>query len=113
MDNKLLPEKPKKEFIKKEKDLFVAVKAKLDEYITFLSGEIKTGLKEGTLVGFLGDTHIYENHIEGLKEQLTRKPYPLPKLITENWKSIFDWKYEDSKVENYEHHKRIKFDVAV
>ncbi len=73
----------------------------------------ETGLKEGRLVGFLADTHIYINHIDGLKEQLKRKPFNLPKIKTENFSSIFEWKYEDSKVENYEHHPRIKFEVAV
>ena len=73
----------------------------------------ETGLKEGRLVGFLADTHIYVNHIDGLKEQLKRKPFNLPKIKTENFSSIFEWKYEDSKVENYEHHPRIKFEVAV
>lgn len=73
----------------------------------------ETGLKEGRLVGFLGDTHIYINHVDGLKEQLTRKPKKLPKISTKNFTSIFDWKYTDSEVENYEHHPKIKFDIAV
>lgn len=73
----------------------------------------ETGFKEGKLVGFLGDTHIYVNHVEGLKEQLSRQPMKLPIIKTENFTSIFDWEYEDSKVENYEHHPRIKFDIAV
>jgi thymidylate synthase len=73
----------------------------------------ETGLKEGRLVGFLGDTHIYINHVDGLKEQLKRKPFPLPKIKTENFKSIFDWEYTDSKVENYQSHPRIKFEIAV
>ncbi len=73
----------------------------------------ETGSKEGKLVGFLGDTHIYLNHVDGLKEQLKRKPYPLPKIKTENFTSIFDWKYTDSEVINYKHHPRIKFEIAV
>jgi len=73
----------------------------------------ESNLKEGKLVGFLADTHIYVNHIEGLKEQLKRKPYPLPKIKTDNFKSIFDWAYEDTKVENYQHHPSIKFEIAV
>lgn len=73
----------------------------------------ETGYKEGRLVGFLADVHIYKNHIEGLTEQLKREPYPLPRLETENFKSIFDWKYTDSKVTGYKHHPRIKFEVAV
>ena len=73
----------------------------------------ETGLKEGRLVGFLGDTHIYKNHVDGLKEQLTRKPKKLPAIKTNNFTSIFDWHYTDSEVENYEHNPRIKFEIAV
>ncbi len=73
----------------------------------------ETGLKEGRLVGFLADTHIYVNHIEGMKEQLSREPKKLPTIKTKNFNSIFDWKYEDSIIEDYEHHPRIKFEVAV
>ena len=75
----------------------------------------ETGFKEGKLVGFLADVHLFENHIEGAKEQLSRDPdkYPLCQIQTENWKSIFDWKYEDTKVINYESYDRIKFDIAI
>ncbi len=73
----------------------------------------ETGLKEGKLVGFLADTHIYVNHVDGMKEQLAREMYKLPSIVTENFKNIFEWKYEDTKVENYERHPRIKFKVAV
>ncbi|HEU0085613.1 MAG TPA: thymidylate synthase [Candidatus Paceibacterota bacterium] len=75
----------------------------------------ETGLAEGKLVGFLGDVHVYENHIEGAKEQLSRDPnkYPLPKIETENWKSIFDWHFEDTKVLNYESYPRIPLPIAV
>ncbi len=73
----------------------------------------ETGLKQGKLVGFLGDTHIYTNHVDGLKEQLSREPFKLPLMKTNNFASIFDWKYTDSEVENYEHHPRIKFEIAV
>lgn len=73
----------------------------------------ETGFKEGKLVGFLGDTHIYLNHVEGLKEQIKRAPFRLPSVKTENFKSIFDWKFEDTKAENYESHPAIKFEIAV
>ncbi|MBR9690956.1 thymidylate synthase [Candidatus Woesearchaeota archaeon] len=73
----------------------------------------EAGLKEGRLVGFLGHTHIYIPHLKGIKEQLKRKPYSLPTLKTENFKTIFDWVYTDSKVDGYKHHPRIKFEVAV
>lgn len=75
----------------------------------------EAGLEEGRLIGFLADTHIYVNHLEGTKEQLSRDPnkYPLPKLITEPFTSIFDWKYEDSRLEGYESYPRIEFPIAV
>lgn len=75
----------------------------------------EAGLKEGKLVGFLADVHIYENHVEGAKEQLERDPekFPLPKIETENWKSIFDWKFEDSKILDYRSYEKIHFEIAV
>jgi thymidylate synthase len=73
----------------------------------------ESGLEEGKLVGFLGDVHIYENHLEGAKEQLSRKTLALPKVETENFTSIFDWQYTDSKILNYESQATIKFDIAV
>lgn len=75
----------------------------------------ESGLREGKLVGFLADTHIYINHIDGAKEQLSRDPdtYPLPTLQTENFTSIFDWKAEDTKIFNYQSYPAIKFDIAV
>lgn len=73
----------------------------------------EAGLKEGKLIGFLGDTHVYENHIEGLKEQLKREPFSLPKIETKNFKSIFEWKYSDSEIVDYKKHPPIKFEIAV
>ncbi len=75
----------------------------------------ESGFQEGKLIGFLGDVHIYKNHIKGAEEQLGRDPgrYELPKIETSNFTSIFTWKYKDSDVENYESYPRIKFDIAV
>lgn len=75
----------------------------------------ETGYEEGRLVGFLGDTHIYSNHIEGAKEQLSRNPddFPLPTIETENFSSIFDWSATDTTVKNYQSHPRIRFEIAV
>lgn len=75
----------------------------------------ETGLKEGKLVGFLADVHIYENHLDGAKEQLTRDPnkYPLPTIETENWNSIFDWHAENTKLLNYQSYDKIPFEIAV
>lgn len=75
----------------------------------------EAGLEEGRLVGFLGDTHIYLNHIEGAKEQLTRNPttYSLPQIETNNFTNIFEWKAEDTKLIGYESYSKIKFEIAV
>lgn len=73
----------------------------------------EAGLQEGKLIGFLGDTHIYKNHVAGLQEQLLREPKALPTIQTKDFSSIFDWEYTDSKILEYEHHPRIKFDIAV
>jgi len=75
----------------------------------------ETGFKEGKLVGFLADVHIFENHVEGAKEQLSRDPnkYSLSKIETENWKSIFDWKNTDTKVLDYQSYDRIAFEIAI
>jgi thymidylate synthase len=72
-------------------------------------------LKEGKLVGFLADVHIYSNHIDGAKEQLGRDPnmYPLPQIQTENFTSIFNWKAEDTQLLNYTSFPRIPFEIAV
>ncbi len=75
----------------------------------------ETGLKEGKLVGFLADVHIYVNHVEGAREQLTRDPsrYPLPRIETTPFTSIFNWKHEDTKVSGYESYPKITFSIAV
>jgi thymidylate synthase len=73
----------------------------------------ESGFKEGKLIGFLGDVHIYKDHLEGAKEQLKREPFSLPTIQTENFSSIFDWEYTNSKLENYQSHPKIEFSIAV
>ncbi len=69
-------------------------------------------LTPGIFTHTMGDAHIYTNHVEGLKEQLTRKPMPLPQLRI-NKKPFWDLQFEDFEVIGYEHHPFIKFKVAV
>jgi len=74
---------------------------------------MESGFKPGKLIGFLGDTHIYKNHIHGIKDQLERLPKDLPNIKTPNFTSIFDWEYTDTVLHGYQHHPKIKFDIAV
>jgi len=55
----------------------------------------ESNMISGILMGTLGDVHVYENHIEGAKEQISREPKPLAKLELLNFTSIWDWKYTD------------------
>ena len=75
----------------------------------------EAGLREGVLTGFLADVHIYHNHLDGAREQLARDPdkYPLPKIITEKFSSIFEWSAGDSVITGYESYPRIELPIAV
>jgi thymidylate synthase len=70
------------------------------------------GLTPGVLVHTLGDAHIYLNHVEGLKLQLTREPFPLPRLEIAN-KPLAEVGFEDIKLVGYQHHPFIKLEVSV
>ena len=97
-------------------DVMLGLPFNIASYATLLHLFAKeTKIEAGRLVGFLGDVHIYANHLAGAKEQLTRDPnkYPLPKLITEQFTSIWNWQYTDSKVVGYESYPRISFEIAV
>jgi thymidylate synthase len=73
-----------------------------------------TGLEVGEFVHTFGDLHIYEPHIQGVKEQLTREPLPLPKLwLNPEIKNINDFKPEDIKLIDYVSHGTIPFSVAI
>jgi thymidylate synthase len=73
----------------------------------------ESGLQEGKLIGFLADVHIYVNHVDGAREQLTRTPGPLPHMVTEPFTSIFNWTATDSQPQNYASLPTIKFEIAV
>jgi len=71
-------------------------------------------LKLGEFVHTIGDAHIYNNHIEQVKTQLKRKPYPLPTMtINPDKKDIFAMEYDDFTLSNYQHHPHIKGKVSV
>lgn len=97
-------------------DVALGLPFNIASYATLLHLLAKeTGYEQGILTGFLADTHIYSNHISGLKEQLERDPekYPLPRIKTENFSSIFEWKYQDTELVNYQSYPPIKFEIAV
>ena len=68
----------------------------------------------GDFVHTFGDVHLYLNHVEQARLQLTRQPYPLPQMkINPAVKSIFDFQYEDFELVDYQAHPHIKADVSV
>jgi len=74
----------------------------------------ESNLKEGMLVGFFADAHIYLNHIDGIKELLNRNVTgKLPTIKTDNFKSIYDWQYSDTILLDYNPLPSVKFEVAV
>lgn len=96
-------------------DVFIGVPFNIASYalLTLMMAQA-TALKPGDFVHTFGDTHIYNNHIEQIRLQLTREPRKLPQMkLNPNIKSIFDFKYEDFELSNYDPHPHIKGVVAV
>lgn len=96
-------------------DIFLGVPFNIASYalLTMMMAQA-TGLKAGEFVHTLGDAHIYLNHIDQCKLQLTRKPYPLPEMkINPDIENIFDFKFEDFTLEGYEYHPHIKGAISV
>ena len=96
-------------------DVFLGVPFNIASYalLTLMMAQV-TGLQPGDFVHTFGDVHIYSNHVEQVKLQLTREPYSLPTMKTNpNIKNIFDFKYEDFELVDYMAHPHIKGRVAV
>lgn len=96
-------------------DVFLGVPFNIASYslLTMMIAQV-CGLGLGDFVHTFGDVHIYNNHIEQVKLQLSREPRELPTMrITPDVKSIFDFKYEDFKLENYNPYDAIKADVSI
>lgn len=96
-------------------DTFLGVPFNIASYALLLMMVAQvTGLKAGDFVHTLGDAHIYNNHFEQVKLQLTREPRTLPKMILNTEvKNIFDFKYEDFRLEGYDPHPHISGAVSV
>lgn len=96
-------------------DVFLGVPFNIASYalLTMMMAQV-CGLKPGKFIHTLGDAHIYLNHIEQIRLQLTREPYPLPTMrINPDVKDIFGFRYEDFELENYQCWPHIKGEVAV
>lgn len=95
-------------------DLFLGVPFNIASYalLTRMMAE-QLGLRAGDFVWTGGDCHIYDNHVEQVREQLSREPYPYPTLEIAPRDSLFNYEYDDFTLVGYEHHPTIKGAIAV
>ena len=96
-------------------DIFLGVPFNIASYalLTMMVAQV-CGLEAGEFIHTFGDAHLYSNHLEQADKQLARSPLPLPKMhINPDVKSIFDFTYDDFKLEGYEAHPHIAAPVAV
>lgn len=96
-------------------DIFLGIPFNIASYalLTHMVAQV-CGLGVGDLIHTLGDAHLYSNHVEQAKLQLTRTPMPLPKLmLNPDITNILDFKYEDIQILNYQSHPTIKAEISV
>lgn len=96
-------------------DVFLGLPFNISSYalLACLIASVTPDMLLGELIISLGDTHLYQNHLEQSQVQLTREPLPLPQLVLQPKLSLFEYKPDDILLCNYQHHPAIKADVAV
>ena len=95
-------------------DVFLGVPFNIASYalLTIMVAKV-VGLEPGDFVHTLGDAHLYLNHLDQAREQLTRQPYPFPNLEIADRPDLFSFEYEDFKLRGYKAHDSIKAPIAV
>jgi thymidylate synthase len=95
-------------------DLFLGVPFNIASYalLTHMVAQ-QVGLEVGDFVWTGGDCHVYDNHVDQVREQLSRQPYPFPELRLKPAASLFDYAYEDFELVGYQHHPVLRAPVAV
>ena len=96
-------------------DIFLGVPFNIASYALLLMMVAQvTGYRPGEFVHTLGDAHLYTNHLQQARLQLTRKPFDLPRMwINPKIRNIFEFSFEDFELQNYQYHEHIKAAVAV
>lgn len=103
------------QFYQRSADVFLGVPFNIASYalLTMMVAQV-CNLGVGDLIQNIGDAHLYINHLDQTRLQLTREPLPLPKMIINpDITSIFNFKYEDFKLSNYQSHPHIKAEISV
>jgi len=103
------------QFYQRSADVFLGVPFNIASYalLTMMVAQV-CELKVGDLIQNMGDTHLYLNHLEQAKIQMTRHPFPLPRMVLNpDVKSIFDFTYSDFSLVKYQFHPSIKAEISV
>lgn len=96
-------------------DVFLGVPFNIASYalLTIMIAQV-CGLQPGDFIHTLGDTHLYQNHLEQARLQISRQPLPLPQIrLNPDIKSIFEFQFNDFELINYQSHSHIKADISI